>query len=134
MLIHILVIIRTPDGKLAILDFDIDPLWCAGLMTQITDNQKYGMIDAVSHLIHRDYDAIVKDFVMLDFVPEGVNLDPIMPMLAKVFDQALEGGGAKNINFQVLAADLTQITFDYPFKIPPYFALIIHSRFLHTLR
>ncbi|KAK5772845.1 hypothetical protein PVK06_049144 [Gossypium arboreum] len=50
---------------------------------------------------------------------------PILPVLAKVFDQALEGGGVKNINFQVLASDLAQITFDYPFRIPHYFALII---------
>lgn len=111
--------IRTPDGKLAILDF--------GLMTKISDDKKYGMIEAISHLIHRDYEAIVKDFVKLDFIPEGVNLDPIMPVLAKVFDQALEGGGAKNINFQELASDLAQITFDYPFRIPPYFALIIRA-------
>lgn len=41
--------------------------------------------------------------------------------------QALEGGGAKNINFQELASDLAQITFDYPFRIPPYFALIIRA-------
>jgi aarF domain-containing kinase len=98
-----------------------------GLMTQITNNQKYGMIEAISHLIHRDYEAIVKDFVLLDFIPDGVNLKPIMPVLAKVFDQALEGGGAKNINFQELAGDLAQITFDYPFRIPPYFALIIRA-------
>ncbi|CAD6248986.1 unnamed protein product [Miscanthus lutarioriparius] len=111
--------IRTPDGKLAILDF--------GLVTKLTDDQKYGMIEAIAHLIHRDYDAIVKDFVKLGFIPEGVNLDPILPVLAKVFDQALEGGGAKNINFQELAADLAQITFDYPFRIPPYFALIIRA-------
>lgn len=39
----------------------------------------------------------------------------------------MEGGGAKNINFQELAADLAQITFDYPFRIPPYFALIIRA-------
>ena len=37
----------------------------------------------------------------------------------QVFDQALAGGGAKSINFQELAADLAQITFDYPFRIPP---------------
>ncbi|CAA6655383.1 unnamed protein product [Spirodela intermedia] len=98
--------IRTPDGKLAILDF--------GLVTKLTDDQKYGMIEAIAHLIHRDYPAIVKDFVKLDFIPDGVNLDPILPVLAKVFDQALEGGGAKNINFQELASDLAQITFDYP--------------------
>ncbi|KAF7837329.1 sll0005 isoform A [Senna tora] len=112
-------LIRTPDGKLAILDF--------GLVTKLTDDQKYGMIEAIAHLIHRDYPAIVKDFVKLDFIPDGVNLEPILPVLAKVFDQALEGGGAKNINFQELASDLAQITFDYPFRIPPYFALIIRA-------
>lgn len=39
--------LRTPEGKLAILDF--------GLMTQVTDNQKYGMIEAIAHLLQRDY-------------------------------------------------------------------------------
>ena len=34
---------RTEDGKLAILDF--------GLMTQVTNDQKYGMIEAIAHLI-----------------------------------------------------------------------------------
>ncbi|KAJ4955204.1 hypothetical protein NE237_011987 [Protea cynaroides] len=112
-------LIRTPDGKLAILDF--------GLVTKLTDDQKYGMIEAIAHLIHRDYANIVKDFVKLDFIPDGVDLEPILPVLAKVFDQALEGGGAKSINFQELASDLAQITFDYPFRIPPYFALIIRA-------
>ncbi|KAF3664007.1 putative histone h2a [Capsicum annuum] len=112
-------LIRTPEGKLAVLDF--------GLVTKLTDDQKYGMIEAIAHLIHRDYGAIVKDFVKLGFIPDGVNLQPILPVLAKVFDQALEGGGAKNINFQELASDLAQITFDYPFRIPPYFALIIRA-------
>jgi hypothetical protein len=46
---------------------------CAGLMTQITEDQKYGMIEAISHLIHRDYEAIVEDFVLLDFIPRGVS-------------------------------------------------------------
>jgi predicted unusual protein kinase regulating ubiquinone biosynthesis (AarF/ABC1/UbiB family) len=54
---------KTTDGRLAILDF--------GLMTQIDSNIKYGMIEAISHLIHRDYEAIVEDFVTLDFIPKG---------------------------------------------------------------
>ncbi len=45
-------LIRTPDGRLAILDF--------GLMTQVDDDLKFGMIEAISHLIHRDYEAIVQ--------------------------------------------------------------------------
>jgi len=111
--------LRTSDGKLAILDF--------GLMTTITDDQRYGMIEAIVHLINRDYSEIGQDFINLDFIPKGTDTRPIVPALTKVFDVALAGGGAKSINFQELAADLAQITFDYPFRIPPYFALVIRA-------
>jgi hypothetical protein len=36
---------------------------------KMTDDQKYGMIEAVAHLIHRDYGATVKGLC------EGVNSD-----------------------------------------------------------
>ena len=116
-------------------------------MTEISDDVKYGMIEAISHLIHRDYERIVEDFVSLEFIDKSVDLKPLLPVLARVFDSALEGvrsfrvagtcviltffwrcqGGAKNFNFQALAADLAEITFNYSFKIPPYFALIIRA-------
>lgn len=110
---------RTDDGKLAILDF--------GLMTEVTENQRYGMIEAIAHLLNRDYSEIGQDFINLGFIPEGTDTRPIVPALTTVFDVALAGGGAKSINFQELAADLAQITFDYPFTIPPYFALVIRA-------
>ncbi|KAL7513737.1 hypothetical protein ACHAXN_011144 [Cyclotella atomus] len=110
---------RTDDGKLCILDF--------GLMTEITDDQKYGMIEAIAHLLNRDYSEIGQDFVNLDFIPKGIDTAPIVPALTKVFDAALAGGGAKSINFQELAGDLAEITFEYPFRIPPYFALVIRA-------
>lgn len=111
--------LRTTDGKLAILDF--------GLMTEITDDQKYGMVEAIAHLINRDYSEIGIDFINLGFIPPNTDTSPIVPALTKVFDVALAGGGAKSINFQELAADLAEITYEYPFKIPPYFALIIRA-------
>merc|ERR1712238_248744 len=110
---------RTTDGKLAILDF--------GLMTEVTDNQKYGMIEAIAHLLNRDYTEIGNDFINLDFIPEGTDTGPIVPALTTVFDVALAGGGAKSINFQELAADLAVITYEFPFRIPPYFALVIRA-------
>jgi aarF domain-containing kinase len=110
---------RTTDGKLAILDF--------GLMTEVTENQKYGMVEAIAHLLNRDYSEIGQDFINLDFIPQGTDTRPIVPALTKVFDVALAGGGAKSINFQELAADLAEITFEYPFRIPPYFALVIRA-------
>mmetsp|Transcript_61177 Transcript_61177/g.161846 ORF Transcript_61177/g.161846 Transcript_61177/m.161846 type:complete len:426 (+) Transcript_61177:996-2273(+) len=111
--------LRAPDGRLVILDF--------GLMTEVTPNQKYGMIEAIAHLINRDYELIGDDFVNMDFIPRGVDTAPIVPALTRVFDAALAGGGAKSINFQELAADLAEITYEFPFRIPPYFALIIRA-------
>ncbi|CAE7939889.1 unnamed protein product, partial [Symbiodinium sp. KB8] len=111
--------LRTPDGRLAILDF--------GLMTKITDDQRYGMVEAIAHLVHRDYAEIGADFQNLDFIPDGVDVKPIVPALSRVFDAALAGGGARGINFNELSADLAQITFEFPFRIPPYFALIIRA-------
>merc|ERR1719162_1783351 len=111
--------LRTPEGQLVILDF--------GLMTEVTDDQKYGMIEAIAHLINRDYSLIGEDFKNMDFIPRGTDTAPIVPALSKVFDVALAGGGAKSINFQELAADLAEITYEFPFRIPPYSALIIRA-------
>merc|ERR1719247_3643863 len=111
--------LRTPDGQLVILDF--------GLMTTITPEQKYGMVEAIAHLINRDYALIGEDFKNMDFIPREADTAPIVPALSKVFDVALAGGGAKSINFQELAADLAEITYEFPFRIPPYSALIIRA-------
>ena len=78
-------------------------------------------------MINRDYSEIGQDFINLDFIPEGTDTRPIVPALTTVFDVALAGGGAKSINFQELAADLAEITYKFPFRIPPYFALVIRA-------
>jgi aarF domain-containing kinase len=111
--------IRTTDGNLAIIDF--------GLMTELTPDQQEGILESVVHLINRDYTQIGKDFQRLDFISKDIDVRPIEPALTRVFDAALQGGGAKAINFNDLSADLATITFDYPFRIPPYFALVIRA-------
>jgi len=67
----------------------------------------------------------MQDFINLDFIPEGTDTTPIVPALTNVVNATLVGGGAKSINFQELAANLAEIKFKYPFRIPPYFALVI---------
>jgi hypothetical protein len=37
------------------------------------------------------------------------------------------GGGAKNLNYQSLAADLGRATLEIPFNIPSYFALVARA-------
>jgi len=112
-------LIRTPDGKLCLLDF--------GLMTRITDEQKFAMVDSILHLSRRDYAKIGDDFKALGFIPGEYDPEPLLPALTRVFDAALAGGGAKSINFNELSSDLAEITYEFPFRIPPFFALIIRA-------
>lgn len=111
--------LRSPEGELVILDF--------GLMTSVSPTARDGMVAAIVHLLRRDYSMIGDDFKDLEFIPPEVDTAPIVPALKRVFDAALSGGGAKSINFQEVSADLAEITFDYDFRLPPYFALIIRA-------
>jgi len=111
--------LRGENGELIILDF--------GLMTEVSENARLGMVEAIVHLLNRDYEEIGGDFVNLEFIPQGTDVRPIVPALTTVFDAALAGGGAKSINFQEVAADLAEITFKFDFRLPPYFALIIRA-------
>ena len=41
------------------------------------------MIEAISHLIHRDYEAIVQDFITLRFIPKGETPSPPCPCMCE---------------------------------------------------
>ena len=65
------------------------------------------MIEAISHLIHRDYEAIVEDFVTLQFIPKGTDLRPILPVLAKVGDVCVSVSAQRSTWEAWAAADTT---------------------------
>lgn len=112
--------IRGNDGRLAIIDY--------GMVARLTPAQRHGVLDAIIFLLKRDYKNILGAFVELEFIsPDEPDLERFLPALTRVFDAALAGGGAKSINFDALAADLAELTFELPFKIPPFFALTIRA-------
>jgi predicted unusual protein kinase regulating ubiquinone biosynthesis (AarF/ABC1/UbiB family) len=106
------------DGRLAYLDF--------GMMSQVNSEQRYGLIEAIIHLVNRDYAALSKDYVKLGFLTSTVNLDQITPALAKVFNEAL-GASVAELDFKEMTDQLSKIMYDYPFQVPAYYALIIRS-------
>jgi len=112
--------IRTPDGRLAIIDF--------GMVSRLAPGTGDAILDAIIRLIRRDYRGLLDSFVELGFLDANdADVEKFLPPLSRVFDAALAGGGAAGINFEALSADLAQITFDLPFRIPPYFALVIRA-------
>ena len=106
------------DGRLAYLDF--------GMMSTVSRESRTGLIQAVVHLVNRNFGALSKDFVMLGFLGEEVNLEPIVPAFESVFGQALEMGVSR-MDFKVVTDDLSGVMYRFPFRVPPYYALIIRS-------
>ena len=106
------------DGRLAYLDF--------GMMSEVTRESRTGLIQAVVHLVNRNFDALSKDFVTLGFLAEEVNLEPIVPAFEQVFGQALQAGVSR-MDFKAVTDDLSGVMYRFPFRVPPYYALIIRS-------
>lgn len=111
-------LLATRDGKLAYLDF--------GMMSEVKPYQRYGLIEAVVHLVNRDFGGLAQDYIKLDFLTPETNLTPIIPALADVFNDAL-GASVAELNFKSITDKLSNLMYEYPFRVPAYYALIIRS-------
>jgi predicted unusual protein kinase regulating ubiquinone biosynthesis (AarF/ABC1/UbiB family) len=111
-------LLAMPNGKLAYLDF--------GMMSNMKPYQKYGLIEAIVHLINRDFEGLAQDYVKLEFLTPDVDLTPIIPAFAMVFEGAL-GSSVADINIATITDRLSELMYEYPFRVPAYFALIIRS-------
>ena len=49
-----------------------------------------------------------------------------MPALTAVFSKAL-AGGVSNVSFSALSADLGRTMYEFKFRIPPYYTLLVRS-------
>ncbi|BAQ59652.1 ubiquinone biosynthesis monooxygenase UbiB [Geminocystis sp. NIES-3708] len=106
------------DGRLAYLDF--------GMMSTILPYQRYGLIEAVVHLVNRDFDGLAQDYVKLDFLTPETDLTPIIPALGNVFNNAL-GASVAELNFKKITDEMSAMMYEFPFRVPAYYALIIRS-------
>jgi predicted unusual protein kinase regulating ubiquinone biosynthesis (AarF/ABC1/UbiB family) len=111
-------LLAMPDGRLAYLDF--------GMMSRIKPYQRYGLIEAVVHLVNRDFEALSRDYVKLDFLTPDTDLTPIVPALANVFGNAL-GASVAELNFKSITDQMSAMMYEFPFRVPAYYALIIRS-------
>lgn len=85
-----------------------------------------GLIQATLHLVNREFDALADDFVTLGLLPAGSDKTEITPALTGVFQDAL-ANGVNNLNFGDLSGNLGQTMYQYNFRIPPYYTLLVRS-------
>jgi predicted unusual protein kinase regulating ubiquinone biosynthesis (AarF/ABC1/UbiB family) len=108
----------TPDGRMAYIDF--------GMMDQLDQNTKETIAGSVVHLINQDYCDLASDFVKLGFLTADTDIRPIIPALETVLGNVI-GESVGNFNFKTITDQFSELMYDYPFRVPAKFALIIRS-------
>jgi predicted unusual protein kinase regulating ubiquinone biosynthesis (AarF/ABC1/UbiB family) len=108
----------TLDGRMAYIDF--------GMMDQLSESMKETIASAVVQLINRDYEGLAQDFVNLGFLTPDTNIQPIIPALESVLGNAI-GESVGDFNFKTITDEFSELMYEYPFRLPAKFALIIRS-------
>ncbi|KAG1666030.1 hypothetical protein FOA52_006904 [Chlamydomonas sp. UWO 241] len=117
-------LMRMRDGKLVILDF--------GLMTEVTEAQRIGLVEFIAHLTMEDWDALTQDLVTLGFMPQGMSDEArshVRPVMTEVFSKIVSGGGLgkAGLNFASLGFELSHISMNFQMCIPGYFTNVIRA-------
>jgi aarF domain-containing kinase len=143
-------LIRTPDGKLALIDF--------GMMADIDERERYGLFGLVIGLQNKDLALVTENLLQvrkchvfkfgvflvvpylnvfslictsqLGFLKDTAQLDKIVVRLREALMNATGGTGrASDVNFARLQAELDAISREnvLQFSTPPFFTIIIRS-------
>ena len=97
-----------------------------GMMDQLDEGTKENLVDALVYLINKDYLALARVFMELGFLAPGTDIAPIVPALELVLGNVM-GEKVVDFNFKTITDQFSELMFDYPFRIPAKFALIIRS-------
>jgi predicted unusual protein kinase regulating ubiquinone biosynthesis (AarF/ABC1/UbiB family) len=96
------------------------------MMDQLEESTKETLASSVVQLINQDYNSLAEDFVRLGFLTGDVDIQPIIPALERVLGNAI-GQSVGDFNFKTITDDFSELMFEYPFRVPAKFALIIRS-------
>jgi hypothetical protein len=97
-----------------------------GMMDSISDADRLTLTGAVVHLINRDFRALANDFVTLGFLNPSADLEQLIPALDEVLGGAI-GENVGDFNFKAITDRFSELMYDYPFRVPARFALIIRA-------
>merc|ERR1711941_138158 len=122
--------VREGDGKLVLIDF--------GLCSELPKPTTNQLTTSIVHLLTGNFPELLQDGIKLGFLPEDVNKSDLLPKgfskgwhkVTEVLNQGFANGLSvqeKRVYFQTISNDLNDIFFEFPFSVPPYFALMTRA-------
>ena len=114
-------VLALPDGDIAYVDF--------GNVAEISRANQESLIDAVVHVMNRDYEALAETLADLGFLQQGADIGPVAEGLADVWgDEALQSlASTEAFSFRGLTREFNKLLYEYPIRVPERFSLVIRS-------
>ena len=109
-------LLATDDGRLCYLDF--------GMMSYLEERQRVSIIEAVVHLVNRDFEALADLYVRMGFIKAGTDVKPIVRGLQDALPDVLDAP-VSELNVKNVASRLGDVMYTFPFALPPFYVAII---------
>ena len=105
-------------GNLVYIDF--------GMVGEISPHVQEKIVDIFLHSVHREYEALVEDFIELEFLAPQVDRKALVPVAAHIF-QSQYGEKDQRLTVKEVFASVSKVLYDYPFRIPEKIAFILRT-------
>jgi len=110
----------------------ITPTLCLldfGLVAHVSEGERNNMTRAIVNLLQGDYDTLIAhDAKHLGFLPHDMDVTDLKPVLKTILKEGLVGAGSnlhdRRRNLMAISNELNEVFFQYPFSVPPFFALV----------
>lgn len=106
----------TRRGQLAFVDF--------GMMATVTPPQRDAMIEAMLHLVTRDYDALARLYRTLGFIQPEQDVRPIADALRGALPDVISAP-VSQLNLKRVLEAMGHVMYENPFSLPPYYAAVL---------
>ena len=109
-------LLATESGKLCYLDF--------GMTSYVERGQRYSIIEAVVHLVNRDFKSLGELYRRMGFIPTDVDSAPIVLALEEALPDVLNAPVGE-LNLKNVISKLGDVMYKFPFSLPPFYISII---------
>ena len=114
-------VLALPSGDIAYVDF--------GNVAEISRANQESLIDAVVHVMNKDYDNLAICLSDLGFLESGSDVKPVAEGLQEVWgaDTLTNIASNGNFSFRGLTKEFNKLLFKYPIRVPERFSLVIRA-------
>ena len=105
-----------------------DAFFDFGMVGSVSREIQIKLANTILHLINRNYKSVVNDFISMGLLDKNYEkLDEIATILQPIYDARFGHNQDITTSFNQIIQDIAHIVYEYQFRIPVEFALIIRA-------